>query len=53
MDHNNTDIPADPLEDQTSQTSVKVIAARSKAKAKTQKREPVDAPTVIPLHERK
>ena len=51
--HNNTDIPADPLEDQTSQTSVKVIAASSKAKAKTQKREPVDTPTVIPMHERK
>ena len=32
--HNNTEIPADPLEDQTSQTSVKVIAGRSKAKAK-------------------
>ena len=32
--HNNTEIPADPHEDQTSQTSVKVIAARSKAKAK-------------------
>ena len=39
--HNNTEIPADPLEDQTSQTSVNVIASRSKAKAKPQKREPV------------
>ena len=36
--HNNTEIPADPHEDQTSQTSVKIIAARSKAKAKPQKR---------------
>ena len=35
--HNNTEILADPHEDQTSQTSVKVIAARSKAKAKTTK----------------
>ena len=33
---NNTEIPGDPHEDQTSQTSVKVIAARSKAKAKPQ-----------------
>ena len=51
--HNNTDIPADPHEDQTSQTSVKVIAARSKAKAKPQKRELVDTPSIIPMHERK
>ena len=32
--------------------SVKVIAARSKEKAKHQKREPVDTPSVIPTHER-
>ena len=51
--HNNTEIPADPTEDQTSQTSVKVIAARSKAKAKPQKREPVNTPSIIPMHERK
>ena len=51
--HNNIEIPADPHEDEKSQTSVKVIAARSKAKAKPQKREPVDTPTVIPMHERK
>ena len=51
--HNNTEIPADPHEDQTSQTSVKVIASRSKAKAKPQKREPVDTPSIIPMHERK
>ena len=51
--HNNTDVPADLLEEQASQTSVKVIAARSKAKAKTQKREPVDTPSIIPMHERK
>ena len=35
--HNNTEIPADPQEEQTSQTTVKVIAARSKAKAKPQR----------------
>ena len=34
---NNTEIPADPQEDQVSQTSVKVIAARSKGKSKTTK----------------
>ena len=51
--HNNTEILADPHEDQTPQTSVKVIAARSKAKAKPQQREPVDTPTIIPMHERK
>ena len=51
--HNNTEIPADPHEDQTSQTSVKVVAGRSKAKAKPQKREPVDTPSIIPMHERR
>ena len=49
----NTEIPADPHEEQASQSSVKVIAARSKAKAKRQQREPVDVPTIIPMHERK
>ena len=53
LNHNNTETPADPHEDQTSQTSVKVVAARSKAKAKPQQREHVDTPTVIPMHERK
>ena len=51
--HNNTEILSDPHEDQTSQTSVKVIAARSKAKAKPQKRELVETPNIIPMHERK
>ena len=51
MEH--TEILADPHEDQTPQTSVKVIAARSKPKAKPQKREPVDTPSIIPMHERK
>ena len=31
---NNTEIPADPQEDRVPQTSIKVVAARSKAKAK-------------------
>ena len=51
--HYNTEIPADPHEDQMSRTSVKVIAARSKANAKPRKREPVDTPSIIPMHERK
>ena len=33
--HNNTEVPADLPEEQASQSNVKVIAARSKAKAKT------------------
>ena len=36
---NNTESPADLLEEQASQSSVKVFAARSKAKAKPQRRE--------------
>ena len=51
--HNNREILADPHEEQTSQTSVKVIAVRSKAKAKPQKRAPVDMPSIIPMNERK
>ena len=35
----NTEIPADPQEDQVPQTSIKVVAARSKAKAKPQPRD--------------
>ena len=51
--HNNTEVPANPHEEQASLSSVKVIAARSEAKAKPQKREPVDTPTIIPMHERR
>ena len=51
--HNNTEIPADSQEEQILQTSTSVVAARSKAKAKPQKREPVDTATIIPMHERK
>ena len=51
--YNNTEIPADPQEDQMPQTSIKVVAARSEAKAKPQQRESVDTPTIIPMHERK
>ena len=51
--YNNTEFPADLPEEQASQSSVKVFAARSKAKAKPQKREPVDVPSIIPMNERK
>ena len=51
--HNNTKAPANPHEDQMPQTSTKVVAARSKAKAKPQQRELVDTSTVIPMHERR
>ena len=51
--NNNTEVPADLLEEQVSQPIVKVFAARSKAKAKPQRRELVDVPSIIPMNERK
>ena len=51
--HNNTEVVADLLEEQPSQLIVKVIAARSKAKAKPQRREPVELQSTIPMNERK
>ena len=51
--HNNTEIPADPHEEQESHLNVKVIAARSEAKAKPQKRELVDVPKIITMNKRK
>ena len=50
---NNTEIPADPQEDQVPQTSIKVVAARSKAKAKPQQRVLVGTTATIPMHERR
>ena len=50
---NNTEILADPQEDQVPQTSIKVVAATSKAKAKPQQRELVDTTTTIPMHKRR
>ena len=47
-----TEIPADSQEDQVPQTSIKVVAARSKAKAKPQPRESTGM-TTIPMHERR
>ena len=52
--YNNTEVLADLPEEQASQPIVKVFAARSKAKAKPQRREPVDcSPSTIPMNERK
>ena len=51
--HNNTEVPADLPEEQASQLIVKDFAARSKAKTKPQRREPVDLPSIIPMNERK
>ena len=51
--YNNTEVLADLPEEQASQSSVKVFAARPKAKAKPQRREPVDLPCIIPMNERK
>ena len=48
----NTEIPADPQEEQILQTNSSVFAARSKAKAKPQPRESTGM-TTIPLRERK
>ena len=44
---------ADSQEDQVPKTSIKVVAARSKAKAKPQPRELVGTTATIPMHERR
>ena len=49
----NTEIPADPQEERVPQTSIKVVAARSKAKAKPQPRVLVGTTATIPMHERR
>ena len=49
----NTEIPADPQEEQILQTSTNVVAARSKAKAKPQPREFAGTTATIPIHERR
>ena len=51
--HNNTEVPADLPEEQASPSIVKNFAARSKAKAKPQRKEPVELPSTIPTNERK
>ena len=50
--YSNTEVPADVLEVQAWQLIVKDGAARSKAKAKPQRWEPVDLPSIIPMNER-
>ena len=49
----NTEIPVDPQEEQVPQTSIKVVAAKSKAKAKPQPRVLVGTTATIPMHERR
>ena len=49
----NTEIPADPQEERVPQTSIKVVAARSEAKAKPQPRVLVGTTATIPIHERR
>ena len=49
----NTEALADISEEQGPQLNVKVRAARSKAKAKPQRREPVEVSSTIPMSERK
>ena len=50
--YNNTEVLADLPEEQASHSIVKDFAARSKAKAKPQRREPVDVPRIIPMSEK-
>ena len=49
----NTEIPADPQIERVSQTSTRVVAARSKAKTKPQSRVLVGTTATIPIHERR
>ena len=51
--HNNTDVPAGLPEEQASPSIVKNFAARSKAKAKPQRRELAGTTATIPIHERR
>ena len=53
IEDENSEIPADPQEDQTPPTSTSVVAARSKAKAKPQPREFAGTTTTIPIHQRR
>ena len=52
--NNDTEVPEDLPEEQALQLKAKDFACRSKAKAKPQRREPVDhSPSIIPMNERK
>ena len=51
--YNNTEVPADLPEEQASQLIVKDFAARSKAKAKPQRREPAGSSSrIVPMERR-
>ena len=49
----NTEIPVDPQEERVPQTSTRVVAARSKAKAKPQPSVLVGTTATIPTHDRR
>ena len=53
IEEENSEIPADPQEEQIPQTSTSVVAARSKAKAKPQPRELAGTTATIPIHQRR
>ena len=53
IEDENSEILADPQEEQVPQTSTRVVAARSKAKAKPQPRVLVGTTATIPIHERR
>ena len=53
IEDENSEIPADPQEEQIPQTSTSVVAARSKAKAKPQPRELAGTTATIPIHQRR
>ena len=53
IEEENSEIPADPQEEQIPQTSTSVFAARSKAKAKPQPTELAGTTAAISIHERR
>ena len=53
IEEENSEIPADPQEEQIPQTSTSVVAARSNAKSKPQPKEIAGTTTTIPIHERR
>ena len=53
IEDENSEVPADPQEEQTPPTSTSVVATRSKAKAKPQPREFAGTTATIPIHQRR
>ena len=53
IEEENSEIPGDPQEEQTPQTSTSVVAARSKAKAKPQPREFAGTTATLTIHQRR